>query len=53
MAICFLGKVIDGMDIVDKIADTPVAENLTMPGETSSPRTKITIIQATEVGNQE
>jgi peptidyl-prolyl cis-trans isomerase B (cyclophilin B) len=45
------GKVIDGMDVVDKIANVPVGENSSMPGEMSAPLTKITIIRATEVAN--
>jgi cyclophilin family peptidyl-prolyl cis-trans isomerase len=45
------GKVIDGMDVVDKIANVPVGENSSMPGEMSTPLTKITIIRATEVAN--
>ena len=45
------GKVIDGMDVVDKIANVPVGENPSMPGEMSTPLTKITIIRATEVAN--
>lgn len=45
------GKVIDGMDVVDKIANVPVGENPSMPGEMSSPLAKITIIRATEVAN--
>jgi peptidyl-prolyl cis-trans isomerase B (cyclophilin B) len=45
------GKVIDGMDVVDKIANAPVGESPSMPGEMSSPLTKITIIRATEVAN--
>jgi cyclophilin family peptidyl-prolyl cis-trans isomerase len=45
------GKVIDGMDVVDKIANVPVGENSSMPGEMSVPLTKITIIRATEVAN--
>ena len=45
------GKVIDGMDVVDKIANAPVGENPSMPGEMSAPLTKITIIRATEVAN--
>jgi cyclophilin family peptidyl-prolyl cis-trans isomerase len=45
------GKVIDGMDVVDKIANVPVGENPSMPGEMSAPLTKITIIRATEVAN--
>jgi peptidyl-prolyl cis-trans isomerase B (cyclophilin B) len=45
------GKVIDGMDVVDKIANVPVGESPSMPGEMSAPLTKITIIRATEVAN--
>jgi cyclophilin family peptidyl-prolyl cis-trans isomerase len=45
------GKVIDGLDVVDKIANVPVGENPSMPGEMSAPLTKITIIRATEVAN--
>ena len=45
------GKVIEGMDVVDKIANVPVGENSSMPGEMSAPLTKITIIRATEVTN--
>jgi cyclophilin family peptidyl-prolyl cis-trans isomerase len=45
------GKVIDGMDVVDKIANVPVGENSSMLGEMSAPLTKITIIRATEVAN--
>jgi len=45
------GKVIDGMDVVDKIANVPVGEKFSMPGEMSAPLTKITIIRATEVAN--
>ena len=45
------GKVIDGMDVVDKIANVPVGENSSMPGEMSAPLTKITIIRATEVAD--
>jgi len=45
------GKVIDGMDVVDKIANVPVGENPSVPGEMSSPLSRITIIRATEVAN--
>ena len=45
------GKVVDGMDVVDKIANAPVGESPSMPGEMSAPLTKITIIRATEVAN--
>ena len=45
------GKVTDGMDVVDKIANVPVGENSSMPGEMSTPLTRITIIRATEVAN--
>ena len=45
------GKVTDGMDVVDKIANVPVGENSSMPGEMSTPLTKITIIRATEVAD--
>ena len=45
------GKVIEGMDVVDKIANVPVGENPSKPGEMSAPLTKITIIRATEVAN--
>lgn len=45
------GKVIAGMDVVDKIANVPVDENPSIPGEMSSPRTRITIIRAVEASN--
>jgi cyclophilin family peptidyl-prolyl cis-trans isomerase len=45
------GRVIAGMDVVDKIANVPVGPNPLKPTEQSSPRTKITIIHATEVAN--
>lgn len=45
------GRVIKGMDVVDKIADVPVKANPLPSSEKSSPRAKITIIQATEVAN--
>jgi cyclophilin family peptidyl-prolyl cis-trans isomerase len=45
------GKVVEGMDVVDKIANVPVGENPSKPGEMSVPLTKITIIRATEVAN--
>jgi peptidyl-prolyl cis-trans isomerase B (cyclophilin B) len=45
------GHVVDGMDVVDKIANVPVGENSSMPGEMSTPLTKIIIIRATEVAN--
>ena len=45
------GKVVGGMDVVDKIANVPVGESPSMPGEMSAPLTKITIIRATEVAN--
>jgi peptidyl-prolyl cis-trans isomerase B (cyclophilin B) len=45
------GRVIAGMDVVDKIANVPVGPNPLKPTEQSSPLTKITIIHATEVAN--
>ncbi|MHB8070659.1 MAG: peptidylprolyl isomerase [Candidatus Cryosericum sp.] len=45
------GRVIAGMDVVDKIANVPVGPNPLKPTEQSSPLTKITIIRATEVAN--
>ncbi|RIE16246.1 peptidylprolyl isomerase [Candidatus Cryosericum septentrionale] len=45
------GHVVEGMDVVDKIANVPVGENSSMPDEMSVPLTKITIIRATEVAN--
>jgi len=45
------GKVIEGMDVVDKIANVAVGENPGIPGEMSVPLTKITIIRAIEVAN--
>jgi len=45
------GKVIDGVDVVDKIASVPVGPNPSLPDEMSAPLMKITIIRATEVAN--
>lgn len=45
------GRVIAGMDVVDRIADVPVGENPNKAGEMSVPLTRITIIRATEVAN--
>ncbi|MFA4931319.1 MAG: peptidylprolyl isomerase [Caldisericia bacterium] len=45
------GHVVEGMDIVDKIASVPVGPNPGMPDEISAPLTGIMIIQATEVAN--
>lgn len=45
------GKVISGMDVVDKIANVPVGENPGIPGEMSVPLTRISIIRAIEVAN--
>ena len=45
------GHVVEGMDIVDKIASVPVGPNPSMPDEMSVPLTRITIIRATEVTN--
>jgi peptidyl-prolyl cis-trans isomerase B (cyclophilin B) len=45
------GHVVEGMDVVDKIAGVPVGPNPGMPDEMSAPLTKITIIRATEVAN--
>jgi peptidyl-prolyl cis-trans isomerase B (cyclophilin B) len=45
------GHVVEGMDVVDEIADVPVGPNPSMPGEMSVPLTKITIIRATEIAN--
>lgn len=45
------GRVVAGMDVVDKIADVPVGPNPLKPTEQSSPLTRITIIHATEVAN--
>jgi len=45
------GRVVAGMDVVDKIADVPVGPNPLKPTEQSSPLTKITISRATEVTN--
>jgi len=45
------GRVTDGMDVVDKIADVPVGKNPSMPSEMSAPLTKVTIIRAIEVAN--
>jgi cyclophilin family peptidyl-prolyl cis-trans isomerase len=45
------GRVMTGMDVVDKIANVPVGPNPLKPTEQSSPLTKITIIHATEVAN--
>ena len=46
------GRVVDGMDIVDKIADVPVRENPLIQGEQSIPVDAVTIIRATEVARQ-
>lgn len=43
--------VVEGTDVVDKIASIPVGPNLGMPDEMSVPLAKITIIRATEVAN--
>ncbi len=48
---CAFGRVVAGMDMVDKIAAVPVDPNPLMPGEKSVPRTKIYIIQARETAN--
>jgi peptidyl-prolyl cis-trans isomerase B (cyclophilin B) len=45
------GHIVEGMDVVDKIASVPVGPNPSMPDEMSVPLTKITIIRATEVTN--
>jgi cyclophilin family peptidyl-prolyl cis-trans isomerase len=46
------GRVVDGMNIVDKIADVPVRENPLIQGEQSIPVDAVTIIRATEVARQ-
>jgi cyclophilin family peptidyl-prolyl cis-trans isomerase len=46
------GRVVDGMDVVDKIADVPVRENPLIQGEQSIPIDTVTILRATEVARQ-
>lgn len=46
------GRVVDGMDVVDKIAAVPVRENPLIPGELSIPVDRVTILRATEVAHQ-
>ena len=44
---CVFGKVVDGMDVVDKIADTPTGVRNNMP---NVPMTTVAIISAKRVG---
>ncbi len=46
------GRVVNGMDVVDKIAGVPVRENPLIPGEQSIPVDSVTILRAAEVAHQ-